>query len=262
MPRIGITEEIRIKAIEILDGKPDGLRYPDLVKQLAAAFPAANLNTIRTVVGGTLERERPRDVYKPARGLYRLTKYREQSQVVEAPSTPTITTPTTAPPVGLETVEEEDFYDPFAKYLEGDLDECTRAIPLGGNMLRWKWGTPDVIGVYESRRTHIIKSDTVLVSAEVKLETNTNSLITAFGQACSYRLFSHKVYLVIPEDTDDETEARLEALCQIFGIGLILFNRSDAENPEFRIRMRAVRGEPDIFYVNEHVLPLADRLFP
>src|SRR5439155_18642318 len=163
---------IRNKAIEILDGKPDGLRYPDLVKELAAAFPAANLNTIRTVVGGTLERERPRDVYKPARGLYRLTKYREQSQVAETPSPPTVTTPTTATAVESETTEE-DFYDPFAKNLEGDLDECTRAIPLGGNILRWKWGTPDVIGVYESRRTHIIKSDTVLVSAEVKLDTNT-----------------------------------------------------------------------------------------
>src|SRR5436309_12103818 len=107
LPRVGITEEIRIKAIEILGGKPDGLRYPDLVKQLAAAFPAANLNTIRTVVAGTLELESPNDVYKPARGLYRLARYRDQTPVAgtQAP-TPSATAPTATVPSEPEHLQE------------------------------------------------------------------------------------------------------------------------------------------------------------
>ena len=45
-------------------------------------------------------------------------------------------------------------------------DRCTRAIPLGGNLFRDKWGTPDVIGKRESRISDIVKMPTEIVSAE------------------------------------------------------------------------------------------------
>ncbi len=35
-----------------------------------------------------------------------------------------------------------------------------------------------------------------LVSAEIKIDASQS--VTAFGQACAYRLFSHKVYIVMP----------------------------------------------------------------
>jgi len=41
----------------------------------------------------------------------------------------------------------------------------------------------------------------------------------------------------------------------LFGIGLVMFD-SDPNRPEFRIRVRAQRFSPDMFYVNE----FADRL--
>jgi hypothetical protein len=56
-----------------------------------------------------------------------------------------------------------------------------KAIPVGGNLFRDKWGTPDVIGVREPRKSDIIKFPTEIVSAEVKLDPA--GLITAFGQA-------------------------------------------------------------------------------
>ena len=53
----------------------------------------------------------------------------------------------------------------------------------------------------------------------------------------------------------EEDKDRLESLCMLFGVGLVLFDL-DKDNPNFEIRMRAQRFSPDMFYVNE----FADRL--
>jgi len=47
-------------------------------------------------------------------------------------------------------------------------------------------------------------------------------------------------------------------LCARFGIGLILFNRNDSQDPAWEIRTRAVKSEPDYFYVNEYLQRLGD----
>ncbi len=132
-----------------------------------------------------------------------------------------------------------------------DLDECTKAISLGGNAFKDKWGTPDVIGVYKFHETKPVRPLPEIISAEIK--TDINQLIVAFGQSCSYKLFSHKVYLVIPQSALDIDKSRLESLCYRFGLGLITFDHTDKENPNFQIRTRAIKSEPDYFYVNEYL---------
>ena len=77
----------------------------------------------------------------------------------------------------------------------------------------------------------------------------------------SYRLFSHRCYLLIPASAPTEDLARLESLCVAVGLGLILFDGDDASNPRFAIRVRAVRNEPDPFYVNRNLRLIEDRLF-
>jgi hypothetical protein len=64
----------------------------------------------------------------------------------------------------------------------------------------------------------------------VKLDVG--GLITAFGQACAYKLFAR-----------------------------ILFAGDDAKHPEFSIRARAARHEPDIFYVNRYLKLIEDEVF-
>ena len=59
----------------------------------------------------------------------------------------------------------------------------------------------------------------------------------------------------MPKAISEEDYSRLEALCMLFGIGLVLFD-TQLENPSFQIRVRAQRFTPDMFYVNE----FADRL--
>lgn len=95
-----------------------------------------------------------------------------------------------SPVIPIPAIKEEDFYVPFGEWLKNDIEDVTDAIPLGRNKFKDKWGTPDVIGKREPRRSDIIKGATEIVSAEIK--TDSAQLVTAFGQACAYKLFSHK----------------------------------------------------------------------
>lgn len=181
------------KAIKMLAQKREGLRYSVLVEKLKAALPDMPINTIRGTLVGLVE-SRPEEVYKPAQGLFRLTTYQEGDNTAD--------TNKTAPAVP----REQDFYLGFAEYLIGDLEECTKCIPLGGHGFKDKWGTPDVIGIRKARESDLIKYPTEIISAEIK--TDASNLITAFGQACSYRLFSHRSYLVVPKAAPADDLAR------------------------------------------------------
>jgi hypothetical protein len=86
-------------------------------------------------------------------------------------------------------------------------------------------------------------------------------LITAFGQACAYKLFSHRSYIVVPSESQEEDIARLDVLCRTLGLGLILFDASDPATPYFQIRVRAARHEPDMFYLNKYMRLVEDELF-
>ncbi|MCY3972655.1 MAG: hypothetical protein OXF52_00370 [Candidatus Dadabacteria bacterium] len=158
--------------------------------------------------------------------------------------------------------KEEDFYKPFADYLmssrDGGFPECTKAIPLGGNTFRDFWATPDVIGLYEKKRSDVIPFSPEVVSAEIKLENSKQALMTAFGQACSYRLFSHKTYLVVP----NVDVVRLKTLCRGLGIGLVLFDPKSEkiDSSIFETELLAQKHEPNMSYVNNYLKQIAGKL--
>lgn len=234
-------ERIITKAVEIIKDMPEGIHYAELVRKIQEEFADIPVNTIHGTIWNLDSRE-PHEVYKPARGLFRHTSFREKEIEI---------------PITIE-IKEEDFYQPFANWLVG-LGECTKAIPLGGNKFKDKWGTPDVIGKCEPRRSDVIKAPTEIVSAEIK--TNTRDLIPAFGQACSYKILSHKSYLVIPKNSPEDDIARIDALSSIFGIGLVLFDNSNVNDPKFEIRVRPIKHEPDMFYMNKYMKIIEKELF-
>jgi len=238
-------EKIANKATELLANEPNGIRYSILARLLIEELPDIANNTIH----GTLcnpELKYFKNVFKPEKGLFMHVKFRETDSA------------SSQIPVVSRAIREEDFYESFAIYLVSDLEECTKAIELGGNKFKEKWGTPDVIGVKKARPSDIISFETEIVSAEIKLDTN--NLITAFGQACSYKLFSHKSYLVIPKQSRNADISRLDSLCIIFGIGLILYDCTDPQNPNYEIKSRSSVIPPDMFYVNRYIKDIADEL--
>lgn len=187
----------------------------------------------------------PTDITKPSRGLYKPLTLGGDESVVVGDTEQVAST-------GVKILEGE-FYEPFAQWLKNDLDEVTDVAPLGGASMRSKWGTPDVIGVYKPLAGNLIKFPLEIVSAEIKIDPQ--APVVAFGQAVAYRLFSSKTYVAMPTALTEEDQSRLESLCMLFGVGLVLFD-VDKNNPRFSIRVRAQRFSPDMFYVNE----FADRL--
>jgi hypothetical protein len=224
-------------AIEILSNHPEGMKKQELRLRTKARLPQ-----FEKKVGCTLleySRSQNAEIYSSSHLSYRLTKF-EDSDSTQVP----------LQPIG-EKVAESAFYKPFADWLVEDVEECTKAIPVGGAVFRVKFGTPDVIGVRKPSVGDIIPAPVEVVSAEIKVTGD--GLITAFGQACSYKLFSHKSYIAVPRTAPDGDKDRLESLCLIFGIGLVLFDPASPDNPAFEIRTRAVKDEPDMFYVNDNI---------
>ncbi len=187
----------------------------------------------------------PNEITKPSRGLFKPVS-NGGAEAVKLGDTEQVA------PTGKK-IAEADFYKPFAEWLKNDLDEVTEVASLGGAGLKTKWGTPDVIGVYKPLASNLIKFPLEIVSAEIKIDPL--APVVAFGQAVAYRLFSAKTYIAMPSSLTEEDQSRLEALCMLFGVGLVLFDL-DVDQPNFSIRVRAQRFSPDMFYVNE----FADRL--
>jgi hypothetical protein len=250
----GVIERVQDQIVKLLESEPDGLRHSDIVSRISAWDSSIPEGTIFGSIH-TLPTDRPGDVYKPSRGLYRHTRFRPAA-VATPPAATAQAAPTAATAVA-PSPAEESLYAPFADYLVNDLEECTRAIALGGNRLGSKWGTPDVLGVLRPRESHIYKPPLELISAEIK--TDPYQLIVAFGQACAYTLFSHRVYLVVPSNSAKEDIDRLTSLCQIFGLGLASADPA-VTPPKFSIRLRAARHEPDSYYVNEVLSKLETEL--
>jgi hypothetical protein len=243
------AERIVERAFGALDAAPEGLRYTDLVRRVMEEDGSFKLNTVHGNVWD-LDQRFPDRVYKPSRGLFRLTKYR-------APDTDQLKEELV--PKQPRRYREEDFYEPFADWLVNETEECTKAIALGGNRFRDKWGTPDVIGKRESKRSDIIQAPVEIVSVEVKPDAS--QLVIAFGQACAYCLFSHKVYLAISNKAPDDEVARLDALCQVFGLGLVLFDSENPKDPRFTIRSRPRYQQPDLFYANRYMKLIEVEMF-
>ncbi len=244
-----IRDQITEKALEILDARPEGIRYAELTRTIAEANGSFKTNTIHGTIWN-LDQRLADQVYKPSRGLFRLTKFRD-------PETDQLKDELVSKQPAK--IKEEQFYEPFADWLQNDMEDVTMAMALGGNRFRDKWGTPDVIGKRESKRSDIIQAPVEIVSAEIKPDVS--QLVTAFGQACAYCLFSHKSYLVVPNQAPQDEIARLDSLCQVFGIGLVLFDSSNPKDPDFNIRVRPRKQEPDLFYANKYMALIESEMF-
>jgi len=240
-------DRIIAQALDILKNSPSGYRYSQLHKELCRRLPKISANTIHGTMWD-LDQRFPDKVVKPSRGLFLHASFQGDGMSPKKKVGPS-----------KSKIKEADFYEPLADWLVNELEECTKAIPLGRNKFKDKWGTPDVIGKRESKRSDIIPAPIEVVSAETKIDTY--QLVTAFGQACAYRLFSHKSYLVIPNSSPQDDLARMNALCMLYGIGLVLFDNASPKDPKFDIQMRAIKHEPDMFYVNKYLVTIEDELF-
>jgi hypothetical protein len=238
--------------IEELKKHNDGMRYAEIHKSMKENYPGISDGTFDGIIQDLKKKNK---IDNPSKGLY-ISK-----QVSESPN-PTITQNDTKTPIDQHNNQkssEAAFYKPFANYLKSELEDCTAATALGGKKLdqHGKWTTPDVIGIanyYQSNTA--ITIETEIVSAEIKYDIAPMPLMVAFGQACAYKLFSHRVYLVIPNTANKEVADRLITLCVLLDIGMVTFNRSESDNPNFRLKHYAPKTPPSPFYVHQVITRL------
>jgi hypothetical protein len=232
-------KEIQQLAKSIVLSKPGGIRYSALLDEISQQSPETPKNTISGAVWN-LHSIFPSEISKPTRGLF-VPSSQTENDTVDIGITEQVTSP------GVK-VKEADFYEPFANWLKDDLEEVTVVASLGGAGLKSKWGTPDVVGTYKPLASNLIKFPIEIVSAEIKIDPQ--APVVAFGQSVAYRLFSTKTYIAMPNTLAEQDQDRLESLCMLFGVGLVLFDLNE-DAPGFSIRVRAQRFSPDMFYVNE-----------
>ena len=232
--KLGV-QELRDLGRQLVRESPDGIRYGELITVILDRYPSTPRNTVQGSIWN-LDVQFPDEIHKPTRGLFK-----------PGPAVPVLEV-TPIEPRSSERPREEAFYEPFADWLKNDAGDATDAMPLGGAGLRSKWGTPDVIGVYKPVPSDRIKFPMEIISAEIKVDPA--APVVAFGQAVAYRLFSTKTYIAMPRTMSTEDRDRLEALCMLFGVGLVVFTPNPLQ-PDFAIRMRAQRFSPDMYFVNE-----------
>jgi hypothetical protein len=98
------TGRIIQEAVNLVTNSPDGMRYSELHRRIAALMPEIPPNTIT----GALHKfrtELPQSLYLPTRGLYRHVRFREVEPQVDAAVK------------AEKEVREESFYSPFADWL-------------------------------------------------------------------------------------------------------------------------------------------------
>ena len=75
MPSSKITERINVKALELLEKHPEGLRWSELLSMIKASDPTFHPKTVNGCVWKLVEKY-PDRIYKPSKGLFRLLKYK------------------------------------------------------------------------------------------------------------------------------------------------------------------------------------------
>jgi hypothetical protein len=214
-------QQIRDKARAIVLENPGGIKYRQIIDQILAQNPETPKGTLEGSVWDIHTRF-PAEITKPSRGLFKPINGVGDDSIVLGDQEQIA-------PTGAK-IREFDFYGPFAQWLKNDLEEVTDVTPLGGASMKSKWGTPDVVGVYKPLAANLIKFSLEIVSAEIKIDPQ--APVVAFGQAVAYRLFSSKTYVAMPTTLTEEDQSRLESLCMLFGVGLVLFD-PDKNNPRF-----------------------------
>lgn len=227
-------------AAQIVQQFPNGIRHKELLEQthakLSSTIPQLNRDSVASWIT-SLQEVKPQLVSKPSRGLY-VPVSQEESKTDDLDKVDTDE---------IE-FEESDFYEALALYLVEDLNECTKASPIGDMRANGKWGNPDVLGVSKPRAGDVFQYHWEVVTAELK--SSVTAIATAFGQASSYRLFSHRVYVAVPRLSPQKELEKLLAQCHHLGLGVLTFDLNK-ERPNFDQKLRARTSMPDMFYVNE-----------
>lgn len=227
------------KIFEALSEMQGAARNSEVIKRVLEKHPTTNRSSVASKISA-LKKSKPEDFGSAGNGWISLAGSEG------AAAQPEDTT------LDVNDPQESALYEPVRRFLIED-ELVTAAEITGSSRMNRKWGNPDLFGIVKPAASDPYKFPLEFIALEVKRDTT--NLVTAFGQAASYRLFSHQSYVVVPCDEKSAEYRRIDALCELFGIGLIDFSFSNNE-ASFRVQVRPVTHAPDHAYVNDFLTKL------
>lgn len=162
---------------------------------------------------------------------------------------------------------EKDLYEPFYqtiakswvkdyKIKEGDF-VIEKTASQGKKKTGGKWTRPDITLVYIKKYPYIPEKTFEVITFEIK--PSIEDALTGVFETAAHSMFSHKSYLVFPyyEDVHSEERielfARIQELCNEFGIGLLIFNDVN-DYDTYEEKTEPKRKEPDPKNVSEFII--------
>lgn len=159
--------------------------------------------------------------------------------------------------------DEREYYGPLKSFISEELSLHNSIYEFGGNVMpegHW-WTNPDLLGAVRPQPAARPFVQPEIISVEVKskigIPDNANSYVNnreklfgAYSQALSYRLFSHRVIISVPEIPNIVQKSLFERRCSFYGIGLIYFS-GPPESPAFRWRLHPTSSMPDVQTLND-----------
>lgn len=235
---IGKAQRIAIQVLG-LKKNSDGMVHSHLIEAVLVRNPKINQHTVvRAVVD--LPKDHPDAVVKGEGwgAPYRLKKIVDREAAEEDAEEDAAQ--------GTQT-RERSYYKPFRNWLLSE-EKCQMAAATGDvrKGKRGKWMIPDVVG---KRDRELIPNLTLLpeiTSVEIKYGVTWNELIQGFGQACAFKTFSHKTYLVVPQQIKPDYRRLLDHLCELFHVGFVVYDSEvKPEAVTFTEVLRPQPHEPD-----------------
>jgi hypothetical protein len=239
-------DRIRTIAIELLAKHPEGLRISHLVRGIVVVDQSLNPNTIKTAIWN-LDKVGADQVCKPARGLLRL-------KVFKSPATVESRMDGLRQAWSLAMAAKGPAL--LANWLKRELQDVEQVMTPARNLFLGLCETPTVLGIAENPRGGEKAPPAGIVSAQ--MEVDTASVMKAFGQACAARLFARRSYLVVPKRQQIRELMHLHALCELFGLGLVLFDERSTAAPGFCLAVRPFDHDPDPIYEDRCFRQLED----
>ena len=79
MEKTAVTGRINARALELLEGHPEGLRWSELLSKIKESDSSFHPKTVNGCVWKLVEKF-PDRVYKPSKGIFRLLKYKSAKE--------------------------------------------------------------------------------------------------------------------------------------------------------------------------------------
>ena len=132
MPKLTVNQ-IRERALALLEKEPQGMRYMQLVRAVHDSAPETPINTVHGGVHSLLSTTD--QIVRPSKGLWVLKKFADQ----DAPGGVA-----RKPPDAIEIeqkgkkvkLSEEQFYEAFANWLKTDAEEVVETLVMGGGSFK------------------------------------------------------------------------------------------------------------------------------